>query len=163
MSEVSDRIMEKHAESLATVTVLDVSYCSKITNKGLEAVGKSCKLLIQLKRNMPPMELEETERTRTRRALDETEAMAIANTMPGLNRLELAYGRFSDHGLNAILTNCNSLTRLNLVGCLYVDLNGDLEETCERITDFQAPWTCYDDHILAIATASDEDEDEDDD
>lgn len=153
MSEVTDKIVEKHAESLATLTVLDISYCSKITKKGLEAVGKSCRFLIQLKRNMPPMDLEKTERAT---ALDESEAKAIANTMPGLRRLELAYGRFSDHGLDTILTNCEALTHLDIEGCLYVELNGDLEEKCEGIIDFKAPWN-EDDHLLALAAVADED------
>lgn len=154
MSEVSDKMVEKHAESLATLTVLDISYCLRITSKGLEAVGKSCKFLIQLKRNVPPLELEETEKRAKK--MDDGEAMAIANTMPGLNRLELAYGRFGDHGLNAILTNCKALTRLDIEGCLYVELNGDLEQRCDQLMDFKAPWT-DDDHLLAVAAAADDD------
>lgn len=152
MSEVSDKMVEKHA--VATLTVLDISYCLRITSKGLEAVGKSCKFLIQLKRNMPPLELEETEKRAKK--MDDGEAMAIANTMPGLNRLELAYGRFGDHGLNAILTNCKALTHLDIEGCLYVELNGDLEQRCGQLMDFKPPWT-DDDHFLAVAAAADDD------
>lgn len=152
MSEVSDKMVEKHA--VATLTVLDISYCLRITSKGLKAVGKSCKFLIQLKRNMPPLELEETEKRAKK--MDDGEAMAIANTMPGLNRLELAYGRFGDHGLNAILTNCKALTRLDIEGCLYVELNGDLEQRCGQLMDFKPPWT-DDDHFLAVAAAADDD------
>ena len=63
MSEVNDKIVEKFTESLANLTVVDISYCLKITHIGIEALGKNYKSLIQLKRNMPPPELERLEST----------------------------------------------------------------------------------------------------
>ncbi|XP_022733958.1 F-box protein FBW2-like [Durio zibethinus] len=106
-SEVNDKIVEKFAESLANLTVLDISYCLKITHVGIEAVGKNCKSLIQLKRNMPPPELE---RFSSILKLDDREAMVVADTMPLLQDLQLGFGCFGDFGLYAILAEnkCHS-------------------------------------------------------
>ncbi|KAH1075303.1 hypothetical protein J1N35_027631 [Gossypium stocksii] len=53
MREVNDKIVVKFAESLVNLSVMDISYCLKITHVGIEAFGKNCKSLTQLKRNMP--------------------------------------------------------------------------------------------------------------
>ncbi|KAH1075302.1 hypothetical protein J1N35_027630 [Gossypium stocksii] len=58
MSEVNDKTVVKFTESLANLTVSNISYCSKITHVGIEAFGKNCKSWTQLKRNMPPRALE---------------------------------------------------------------------------------------------------------
>ncbi|XP_058097180.1 F-box protein FBW2-like [Magnolia sinica] len=146
MSQVIDKIVVEHAGSLSMLTVLDISYCVKITSKGLEALGKHCKSLIHLRRNMPPPEIELGSKA------VEDEAMAVANTMPGLLHLELGYGLFSDHGLDAILTKCKALCHLDIQGCWGVKMEGDLEERCERIMFFRSPW---DDDEYDDASSSD--------
>lgn len=57
MSEITDQTVEKHAECLPALKVLDVSNCLNISAKGIEALGRHCKLLVELKRNMPPPDL----------------------------------------------------------------------------------------------------------
>nr|DAD44257.1 TPA_asm: hypothetical protein HUJ06_002487 [Nelumbo nucifera] len=126
MSDVTDKMVEKHAESLAMVTVLDISYCLKISSKGLEALGKHCKALTHLKRNMPPPEWEQLAVEVDAAKMDDGEAMIIADTMPKLRHLELGFGRFSDRGLDAIFTKCRALTHLDIQGCWSVKLEGDL-------------------------------------
>ena len=51
---MSDSIVEQTAGRLSTITFLDLSYCGKIGAPALEAIGKHCKLLVTLCRNMHP-------------------------------------------------------------------------------------------------------------
>lgn len=136
----------KHAGSLSTITDLDISYCSKITYRGIEKLGQHCKSLFLLKRNMPLPDCESAQHCKA----VEDEAMAVANTMPRLLHLELGYGRFSDRGLDAIVTNCKDLQHLDILGCCNVNFDGDLELRCERINVFRRPDDGeYDDESLS--------------
>ncbi|KAL6838347.1 hypothetical protein ACP4OV_031851 [Aristida adscensionis] len=138
MSEVSDQAVLKHAECLPALRELDISNCLKITSRGIEALGQHCKLLVQLKRNMPPPEPPLGNNAAAK--VVEDEALAVANTMPMLEQLELAYGLFSDLALNAILTKCPRLRTLNILGCWNVWLEGDIEERCCALESFREPW-----------------------
>ncbi|CAD6260722.1 unnamed protein product [Miscanthus lutarioriparius] len=92
-----------------------------------------------LKRNMPPPDLPQGFNTAANKVVEE-EALAVANTMPMLEQLELAYGLFSDLGLNAILTKCQLLRTLDILGCWNVRLEGDIEERCCALQSFREPW-----------------------
>ncbi|XP_072977031.1 F-box protein FBW2-like [Typha angustifolia] len=138
MSDVTDQIVEKYAEFLPHLTVLDISYCLKITSTGIEILGRHCKSLVQLRRNMPPPEpcLDNDAVAK----VDEDEAMAVANSMPKLEILELAYGRFSDRGLDAILTKCTALHVLDIRGCWNAKVEGNVEQKCDLLQSFRYPW-----------------------
>ncbi|CAN6372078.1 unnamed protein product [Urochloa humidicola] len=77
MSEITDQTVEKHADCLTALKVLDISYCLNITSKGIEALGRHCTLLIQLKRNIPPPDPLESNNT-TAKVVEE-EALEVAN------------------------------------------------------------------------------------
>jgi len=138
MSEVTDQMVEKHAGALSMLTILDISYCIKITSKGIEVLGKSCKALVEFRRNMPPPSYEFSQDNGA--GADESEAMAVANTMRSIEHLELAYGRFSNHGLDAILSNCGSLCALDIRGCWNVELDDNTGSKCDLIQSFGCPW-----------------------
>jgi hypothetical protein len=138
MSEISDQIVEKYAECFPALRVLDISNCLKITSRGIEAIGRHCKLLVQLKRNMPPPPPPKGNNAAP--IVVEDEALAVANTMPMLKQLELPYGLFSDIGLDAILTKCPLLCTLNILGSLNVRLEGDIEDRCCALKSFREPW-----------------------
>uniref|UniRef100_A0ACD5UR04 Uncharacterized protein n=1 Tax=Avena sativa TaxID=4498 RepID=A0ACD5UR04_AVESA len=138
MSEVSDQAVEKYTECLPALRVLDISNCLKITPRGIEAIGRHCKSLDQLKRNMPPSLPPQGNNAAP--IVVEDEALAIANTMPMLKRLELAYGLFSDLGLDAILTKCPQLRTLDILGSLNVRLDGDIEDKCCALESLREPW-----------------------
>ncbi|KAL6652654.1 hypothetical protein ACP70R_011579 [Stipagrostis hirtigluma subsp. patula] len=140
MSEVSDQAVEKHAGCLPALRVLDISNCLKITSRGIEALGRHCKLLVQLKRNMPPPEPPLGSNTAATVVEDEDEALAVANTMPMLEQLELAYGLFSDVALDAVLTKCPRLRALDILGCWNVRLDGSIEDRCCALESFREPW-----------------------
>lgn len=142
MSEITDQIVLRHAKSLVNLTELDISFCLKITARGIEAFGKHCKSLTHLKRNMPPLDLGpgrksfpiETSKN------DDQEAFTIANNIAGLQHLELGFSRLTDRGLSAIFTRCEALSYLNIQGCWNVSLEGDLQEQCQRLSFFIRPW-----------------------
>lgn len=133
LAEITDQMVIRHAESLSCLTYLDISCCLNISSKGLEAFGKHCKSLTHLRRNMPPPIESATK-------IDDMEAIIVANTMSGLNNLELCYGSFGDHGLDAILTKCKALTHIDIQGCWGVTFEGDLEKKCEKLAVFKGPW-----------------------
>ncbi|XVF12774.1 hypothetical protein REPUB_Repub08aG0148500 [Reevesia pubescens] len=137
MSEVNDKIVEKFVESLTNLIALDISYCLKITQVGIETLGKNCKSLSQLKRNMPPLELE---RFGSTSKLDDREAMVIADTMALLQHLQLGFGCFGECSLDAILSQCKALTRLDIQGCWNVKLEGELEDRYLQLLAFKSPW-----------------------
>ncbi|KAJ9558136.1 hypothetical protein OSB04_012750 [Centaurea solstitialis] len=122
-SSITDDMVLKHVRLLPNLIYLDISYCIHITHKGIAAFGNNCKSLVFLTRN---------------RAIDDSEAMTIAHTMPNLQRIKLGYGGFGNLGLSEILTKCKSLTHLDIRGCRKVELDGDLMEICGRLVHFQS-------------------------
>ncbi|EEF48533.1 F-box protein FBW2 [Ricinus communis] len=110
-SEISDSIVEQIAGRLSTITFLDVSHCNEISARALEAIGKNCKLLSGLCRNV---ELSSS----ANQLLQDDEAQAIASTMPKLKHLEVAYHLLiNTESVLKILSSCPELEFLNLTGC----------------------------------------------
>ncbi|XP_021600309.1 F-box protein FBW2-like [Manihot esculenta] len=135
------RWWKKHAESLSNLTILDISYCLKITCEGLVAFGDNCKSLIHL-RNMPPPEWETPVKRNSSHLND------------WLQHLELAFGSFGDSGLNAILTKCKALSHLDIQGCWGVELKDDMQYTCMQLSFFRGPW--IDDYVSESDVEDDE-------
>lgn len=141
MSKVTDNTVQKHVGFLQSLTVLDISYCLSITHKSIELIGSNCKSLVEFKRNMPPPQPDITHPNNGSGSnVDESEAIAVADTMHRLETLELAYGLFSDLGLDAILTKCLKLHNLDVRGCWNVKLEGDVDGKCGWIPGFKDPW-----------------------
>lgn len=53
MSEVTDKMVEKHAKSLTDISVSDIGYSLEITSKGLKSLAKRYESLSHLERKMP--------------------------------------------------------------------------------------------------------------
>lgn len=115
-SEMRDSIMEQIAGRLSMVTFLDLSYCSRISARALEAIGNNCKLLVGLCRNLHPLDT-------AGKPLQDDEAYAIASTMPKLRHLEMAYHLISTTSVLQILSHCPELEFLDLRGCWDVKLD----------------------------------------
>ncbi|KAG6705468.1 hypothetical protein I3843_07G175000 [Carya illinoinensis] len=115
-SEMSDPIVEKIAGKLSTISFLDVSYCGKIGARALEAIGKNCKMLVGLCRNLHPLDT-------AGKPMQDDEAYAIASTMPKLKHLEMAYHLISTRSVVEILSRCPELEFLDLRGCWDVKLD----------------------------------------
>ncbi|KAB2023734.1 hypothetical protein ES319_D06G039100v1 [Gossypium barbadense] len=106
-SLISDSIVKQTAQRLSTVTFLDLSYCHKIGAQAIEAIGKHCKHLVVLCRNMySPDSVGKVEA--------EDEANAIASTMPRLKQLEFAYRCISTECVLNLLSCCPQLVHLKI-------------------------------------------------
>ncbi|CAI9116265.1 OLC1v1017364C2 [Oldenlandia corymbosa var. corymbosa] len=127
-SAISDSLMESNAQKLSTLTYLDLSYCSKIGAGAMEAIGKNCKSLARLSRNMHPLDVEG-------KLSQNDEAHAIATTMPKLKHLEMAYHLVDTKGVLDIINSCPDLEFLDLRGCWEVKLDEQyLKETSPNLT-----------------------------
>ncbi|ESW08261.1 hypothetical protein PHAVU_009G032200 [Phaseolus vulgaris] len=115
-SSMSDSIVEQIAGRLSMISFLDVSYCIKIGPYALEMIGKNCKLLEGLCRNMHPLDT-------AGKPYQDDEAYAISSTMPKLKHLEMAYHLISTSGVLQILANCPKLEFLDQRGCWGVTLD----------------------------------------
>ncbi|XBI32619.1 hypothetical protein VPH35_056048 [Triticum aestivum] len=109
-SEISDSIVEAAAQRLTKVTFLDVSSCTKIGARALEAFGKNCKSLIRLRRVMHPMDV-------AGKGCHNDEARAIAYNMPKLCHLEIGYMLIETTAVLEITSRCEDLKFLDLRGC----------------------------------------------
>ncbi|GFS46800.1 similar to F-BOX WITH WD-40 2 [Actinidia rufa] len=127
-SNMTDAIVEQVAGRLSTITFLDLSYCGKIGARSLEAIGKHCKSLTGLRRNMHPRNLDTT-------LSQEEEAHAIAVTMPKLKQLEIAYLLIDTGSVLEIIFGCPQLEFLDLRGCWNVKL--DEKYLCEEFPNLK--------------------------
>ncbi|KAK4746110.1 hypothetical protein SAY87_012422 [Trapa incisa] len=110
------------------VTFLDLSYCNKIGAGALLIIGKNCKMLSALCRNMAPM-------NSLSKSSSEDEAHAIASSMPRLKRLEIAYQFINTESLLQILSSCSDLEFVDLRGCWSVILSPHfLKERYPKLT-----------------------------
>ncbi|XP_061988042.1 F-box protein FBW2-like [Rosa rugosa] len=117
-SEISDSIVEQTIGRLSHITFLDLSCCGKIGFRALEVIGKNCKLLVKLFRNMHPLDI-------VGMPIVDDEANAIAATMPRLKHLEMAYHVISTESALQILKSCTELELLDLRGCWGVKLDDE--------------------------------------
>lgn len=119
---------------LPLLEVLEVSYCS-LSGEPLEPiVPSSCPNQMTLGNNCDDV------------------ALAIAESMPGLTRLQLFGNRLTNFGLNAILDRCPNLEYLDLRQCINVDIVGDMERRCyERIKVLRRPNDPVDDYPYGVS------------
>lgn len=127
-SEISDQVFEQVAASgrLSTITVLDLSYCTRIGAPALKAIGKHCKHLTVLLRNMNPWDIVD-------KYSQDDEALAIASTMAKLKHLELSYLVISTESVIEIISNCPKLELLDVKGCWQVKLEKEFLEGFRRL------------------------------
>lgn len=155
MSEMSSVTMENFTGSLSLLTVLDISNYLNINASNIEVFGNNCRCLVHLRRNMPPPDFELNQGNHVVSRQDQKEALAVTNTLPKLEQLELVFGCFSDHGLDAILAKCKALQKLDVRGCQNVRLDGDVGLRCDSIRSFRDPW---EDEYAAVDANGDDDE-----
>ncbi|KAJ9566016.1 hypothetical protein OSB04_001982 [Centaurea solstitialis] len=110
---------------LPHLETLELSYIS-IDTEEIEVIGHNCP---QLKSFTMENEFRD----------GDVDAHAIANSMPALRHLKLVGSIMdSDDRVRAILSGCPHLQSLDIRGCFYLHLDGNLEKLCrERIKDFK--------------------------
>ncbi|XP_062162614.1 putative F-box/LRR-repeat protein 23 isoform X2 [Alnus glutinosa] len=126
---ISDKGLSEVAAKLPLLEELVISYCF-LSKEALEAVGRCCSHLKSLKFNS---------RELWHLKYDE-EALAIAQNMSELRRLQLFGNKLTNDGLQAILDGCPHLESLDLRECFNVSLAGNLGKRCsEQIKDLRHP------------------------
>jgi len=135
---ISDEVLSEVAAKLPLLEELAISHCS-LSKGALKAVGRCCPLLKSLKFNhkgyrTPHIECDE-------------EALAIAENMPGLHRLQIFGNKLTNDGVQAILDGCPHLESLDLRQCFNVTLARNLGRRCaEQIKDLRHPHDSTDDY-----------------
>ncbi|VYS61747.1 unnamed protein product [Arabidopsis thaliana] len=129
---------------------LELLYCS-IEEEHFKTIGQACPNLKTLKLVGFWSHLNESD----------NDALAIADTMPGLLHLQLISNGLTNIGLNAILDGCPHLECLDLRQCFNINLFGDVErQFLERIKDFRCPNDVLDDYNYVIFSDNGSIEDE---
>ncbi|KAL1335251.1 hypothetical protein HN51_064177 [Arachis hypogaea] len=121
---VTDDSISRIALRCPKLRELDVSYCYEISHVSLALVGKNCPNLKVLKRNLmnwlDPSQhigIVPDEYLNACPQDGESEAAAIANSMPHLESLEIRFSKLSAKGLSLICERCSNLEFLDLSGC----------------------------------------------
>lgn len=129
-SRVSDECLSELAPKFCFLEELDLSY-SGFLKETIEQMGRCCPLLISFKLN--------DKFYRSLQVGCDEEALAIAKTMPGLQRLQIFGNSLTNEGLRAILDSCSRLEMLDMRHCFNFS-DCDLGRRClERMKDFRAP------------------------
>ncbi|KAL1188345.1 putative F-box/LRR-repeat protein 23 [Cardamine amara subsp. amara] len=129
---ITDEGVAEAVAKLPLLEELEVSFC-RFSGESLRAIGRSCPNLKTLKLNR------NHEIEFLGNGLD-SNAMAIAESMPQLRHLQLLGNGLTNKGLKAILDGCPHLEHLDLRKCFNVNLVGDLKKRCsERIKVLRCP------------------------
>ncbi|XP_047320235.1 F-box protein FBW2-like [Impatiens glandulifera] len=108
--DMTDEVLELEAEKFSSVTSLDLSYSYQIGARSLLAMGNSCPQLTSLSRKMHPTDIQNE-------VGQDDEALAIANSMPNLRKLEISYLVVGTEAVMEIIQKCRNLELLDLKGC----------------------------------------------
>ncbi|KAJ9566013.1 hypothetical protein OSB04_001979 [Centaurea solstitialis] len=124
-SNIMDCGLINALERLPHLETLKLSYMS-IRAEDINVIGQNCP---QLKSFTLKKEFMDAD----------GDVYAIADSMPTLCHLKLVDSTMeNDDGIQAILNECPRLESLDLRGCPYLHLDGNLEKLCrERIKDFK--------------------------
>ncbi|KAM1138481.1 hypothetical protein COP1_036412 [Malus domestica] len=149
--EITDEGLSKMAKRLSLLHDLDISLC-QLSCKSVQVVGRSCPRLTSFKWNKEWFRIwdddsdddydsdGEPRPPAPYNKRDDSDALAIARTMPGLIHLQLFGNKMTDNGLRKILDCCPHLKSLDLRHCFNLSLGGDLELRCiERIKKLWLP------------------------
>ncbi|KAM7271526.1 hypothetical protein ACFE04_030740 [Oxalis oulophora] len=135
--DITTHGMVKAATKLPLLEELELTYCTLISKKAVEVIGKSCRLLNSFKVNR--------HLSYSYNGCDD-EALAIAENMCGLHHLQLVGNRLTNNGLQAILKACPQLESLDLRRCVHLCLKGNLKKTCaDQVKSLKLPGASIDD------------------
>lgn len=156
-SEISDAIVEAVAPRLPNLTFLDISSCTKLGARALEAFGEHCRSLAGLRRVMHPTDV-------AGKACQRDEARAIARGMPALRHLEMGYMLVTTDAVLEVLARCRKLEFLDLRGCWAVDDGLILQQGRRRQPELKVLGPRVDDCFENgyLEECSDDDEDDED-
>jgi hypothetical protein len=120
------------AAKFTSLTSVDLTASPDLSGACVEAFGKNCPNITDLKVNMIPM-------FGCSSANDEV-AIAVGKTMPQLEHLEMAFGTLSIAGLRFVMEMCPKIRALDLRGCRHVDTDDALAmESIRSLAVFHPP------------------------
>jgi hypothetical protein len=142
-SDTTDASIIKLAQNCPNLRELDLSDCYNISNEALEAVGRHCKSLAWLGRNMLQNQDAPVGRTVAASPGGDEEAITVAKHMGNLKHLEMMRTALSDRGLAHLARGCSQLESLNLACCTAISPRAleIVTEKCPNIVDFTKPIT----------------------
>ncbi|KAG0516835.1 hypothetical protein BDA96_09G036700 [Sorghum bicolor] len=125
---------------------LDVTFCS-LNGSMCETAGRACPQLKCFRLNERWCILQ-SEFAPYEGMDDDTEALGIASTMPGLQELQLIGNQLTNDGLMAILDRCPRLESLDIRQCYNIQMDDALKLKCARIRDLKLPHDSISDFSL---------------
>lgn len=135
---------------------LDVTFCS-LNGSVCETAGRACPQLKCFRLN-ERWSILQSEFAPYESMDDDTEALGIASTMPGLQELQLIGNQLTNDGLMAILDRCPRLESLDIRQCYNIQMDDALKSKCARIRDLKLPHDSISDfryraYIVSIANS----------
>ncbi|KAK9669652.1 hypothetical protein RND81_13G146100 [Saponaria officinalis] len=147
---ISDDVLIDAVGKLSMLEEVEIIICD-FSEETIEALGQACPCLKSFSLNDVG--------SRRYAYASNGEALAIANSMPNLRRLQLIGNSMTNEGLNAILDRCPLLESLDLRACFDVYLSGDLGKRCEKIKHLRRPNDSTADYSHRACTDGDETDD----
>ncbi|GJM91022.1 hypothetical protein PR202_ga07357 [Eleusine coracana subsp. coracana] len=133
---VSNEGFSEAIKGFSELEELDITFCS-LYGSVCEAIGKACPQLkcFRLNERWTILHSEYLDGLD-----DDTEALGIASTMPGLQDLQLIGNNITNDGLMAILDCCPHLKSLDIRQCYNIQLDDALKSKCARIRNLKLPY-----------------------
>ncbi|GJN19691.1 hypothetical protein PR202_gb06992 [Eleusine coracana subsp. coracana] len=133
---VSNEGFSEAIKGFSELEELDITFCS-LYGSVCEAIGKACLQLkcFRLNERWTILHSEYLDGLD-----DDTEALGIASTMPGLQDLQLIGNNITNDGLMAILDCCPHLKSLDIRQCYNIQLDDALKSKCARIRNLKLPY-----------------------
>ncbi|CAN6231474.1 unnamed protein product, partial [Urochloa humidicola] len=116
---------------------LDVTFCS-LHGSVCDTIGRACPQLIRFRLN-ERWSILQSEFAPYEGMDDDTEALGIASTMPGLQELQLIGNNLTNDGLMVILDRCPHLQSLDIRQCYSIQMDDAMKSKCARIPDLKLP------------------------
>ncbi|KVH99715.1 hypothetical protein Ccrd_022053 [Cynara cardunculus var. scolymus] len=120
--DISDSMVEQVAKKLSRVTHMDLSYCCNIRSRGSTAIGKNCKGLVTLQRNMHPQDV----------CPQDEDAAAIAANMSKFKHLQMIFNCKRTKSVKKIIESWPDLEELDMRACWDVALSPLAREVCSQ-------------------------------
>nr|CAB3446703.1 unnamed protein product [Digitaria exilis] len=134
---VSNEGFAEAISCLPQLEELDVTFCS-LHGSVCDTIGRACRELKCFRLN-ERWSILQSEFAPYEGMDDDTEALGIANTMPGLQNLQLIGNNLTNDGLMAILDRCPHLQSLDIRQCYNIQMDDVMKSKCARIQDLKLP------------------------
>lgn len=134
---VSNEGFAETINCLPQLEELEVTFCSLHGNV-CDTIGRACPQLKRFRLN-ERWSILQSEFAPYEGMDDDTEALGIGSTMPGLQELQLIGNNMTSDGLMVILDHCPHLESLDIRQCYNIQMDDAMESKCARIRELKLP------------------------